>query len=43
MPEDGISWQGHLFGAVGGVLAARMLHRRAVRAGTERPTAQASW
>ena len=43
VPEDGISWQGHLFGAVGGVLAARMLHRRAVRAGTERPTAQASW
>ena len=29
VPEDGISWQGHLFGAVGGVLAARMLHRRA--------------
>jgi membrane associated rhomboid family serine protease len=28
VPEDGISWQGHLFGAVGGVLAARLLHRR---------------
>jgi membrane associated rhomboid family serine protease len=28
VPEDGISWQGHLFGAVGGVLAARFLHRR---------------
>jgi len=27
VPEDGISWQGHLFGAVGGVLAARLLHR----------------
>ncbi len=26
-PEDGISWQGHLFGAVGGVVAARMLRR----------------
>ncbi|MDQ3609727.1 MAG: rhomboid family intramembrane serine protease [Actinomycetota bacterium] len=25
IPEDGISWQAHLFGAVGGVLAARML------------------
>jgi membrane associated rhomboid family serine protease len=37
VPEDGISWQGHLFGALGGVLAARVLHRRAVRAGTERP------
>jgi membrane associated rhomboid family serine protease len=39
VPEDGISWQGHLFGAVGGVVAARMLHRRAVRAGDEEPTA----
>ena len=29
VPEDGISWQGHLFGAIGGVLAARLLHRRA--------------
>jgi membrane associated rhomboid family serine protease len=35
VPEDGISWQGHLFGALGGILAARLLHRRAVRAGTE--------
>ena len=25
VPEDGISWQGHFFGAVGGVVAARML------------------
>ncbi|WP_205699468.1 rhomboid family intramembrane serine protease [Conexibacter sp. SYSU D00693] len=25
VPEDGISWQGHLFGAVGGVVAARVL------------------
>jgi len=39
VPEDGISWQGHLFGAIGGVLAARLLHRRSVRAGTERPAA----
>jgi membrane associated rhomboid family serine protease len=39
VPEDGISWQGHLFGAIGGVLAARLLHRRAVRAGTEEPAA----
>jgi membrane associated rhomboid family serine protease len=37
VPEDGISWQGHLFGAVGGVLAARVLHRRAV--GAESPRA----
>ena len=25
LPEDGVSWQGHLFGAVGGVVAARAL------------------
>jgi membrane associated rhomboid family serine protease len=28
VPRDGISWQGHLFGAVGGVLAARLLDAR---------------
>jgi membrane associated rhomboid family serine protease len=28
LPEEGISWQAHLFGAVGGVLAARLLQRR---------------
>jgi membrane associated rhomboid family serine protease len=27
-PHDGISWQGHLFGAVGGVVAARLLDAR---------------
>lgn len=27
-PQEGISWQGHLFGAAGGVLAARALRRR---------------
>jgi membrane associated rhomboid family serine protease len=26
-PREGISWQGHLFGAIGGVVAARMLSR----------------
>ena len=25
LPEEGVSWQGHLFGAVGGVVAARAL------------------
>ena len=30
VPETGISWQGHLFGAIGGVIAARLLHRRAL-------------
>jgi membrane associated rhomboid family serine protease len=28
LPERGISWQGHLFGAIGGVLAAYLLDRR---------------
>jgi membrane associated rhomboid family serine protease len=34
VPHDGISWQGHLFGAVGGVVAARVL---AARAAERRP------
>ncbi len=40
VPETGISWQGHLFGAIGGVLAARLLHRRAARAEPPREPAQ---
>lgn len=32
VPQEGISWQGHLFGAIGGVVAARLLAR-----GPERP------
>ena len=27
LPQEGISWQGHLFGAIGGVVAARVLAR----------------
>jgi membrane associated rhomboid family serine protease len=30
-PRDGISWQGHLFGAIGGVAAARVLDARQAR------------
>jgi len=32
LPEEGISWQGHLFGAVGGIVAARLLARSRDRA-----------
>lgn len=32
VPEPGVSWQGHLFGALGGAVAARVLHRRTARA-----------
>jgi len=28
VPTPGVSWQGHAFGAVGGVVAAWLLHRR---------------
>ena len=27
LPQEGISWQGHLFGAIGGIVAARLLAR----------------
>lgn len=38
-PQEGISWQGHLFGAIGGVAAARLLARRR---GVDRKPEQAS-
>ena len=31
VPQEGVSWQGHLFGAIGGVLAARVLRRERPR------------
>ena len=39
VPEDGISWQGHLFGAVGGVIAAWLLHGRDRDTAPRRPGA----
>ena len=33
VPAYGISWQGHLFGALGGIVAARLLHVARARAG----------
>ena len=36
-PREGISWQGHLFGAIGGLVAARVL----ARGDRERPAAPA--
>ena len=37
VPTPGVSWQGHFFGAVGGVVAARALHRRRARRGELSP------
>jgi membrane associated rhomboid family serine protease len=40
-PHPGISWQGHLCGAIGGVVAAWLLRRQRPTAGRIRPDAQA--
>jgi membrane associated rhomboid family serine protease len=37
VPRDGISWQGHLCGGIGGIVAARLLDRRAARAAAPEP------
>lgn len=39
LPQEGISWQGHFFGAVGGVIAARMLAAGRAPARSARATA----
>ena len=39
LPQAGISWQGHLFGTLGGVLAARVLAGRPVARTSPRPGA----
>jgi membrane associated rhomboid family serine protease len=36
LPQEGISWQGHLFGALGGVAAARVLARPRRSPGAQR-------
>lgn len=40
LPQDGISWQAHLFGALGGILAARLLARRTPRGAPTSPPAR---
>ncbi len=38
LPRPGVSWQGHLFGAVGGVVAAAVLHGERSRVNRGAPT-----
>ncbi|MCW3014149.1 MAG: Rhomboid family protein [Solirubrobacterales bacterium] len=39
IPQDGISWQGHLFGGIGGIVAARLLDSREAKAPRRAPVA----
>lgn len=39
LPAPGVSWQGHLFGAIGGVAAASLVHGKADTPGTNAATA----
>jgi membrane associated rhomboid family serine protease len=39
LPAPGVSWQGHLFGAIGGVAAASLVHGRVDAPGTNAATA----
>jgi membrane associated rhomboid family serine protease len=41
LPRPGISWQGHLFGAIGGIVAARLLMRRRGEPATRTPRSPA--
>ena len=36
--QEGVSWQGHLFGALAGIVAAWVVARRSPSAVTPRPT-----
>lgn len=37
LPRPGVSWQGHLFGALGGIAAARLMHPPSPRPDTGEP------
>jgi membrane associated rhomboid family serine protease len=43
LPSRGISWQGHLFGAIGGIVAAAVLHRHSNRVSGAGRSGQLPW